>query len=109
MNWKDKLVYVGQTKRPKQRLNEHINGYCEITKPYIEKMEFIEVETLFECEQYCYALELIWIRILRENHFKVINRLSDLRNSTRIFERYMPNYELRKDTNIYGLCDNKKC
>lgn len=109
MNTKDKLVYVGQTKRPKQRYSEHLLGYSDKTKYFMANMKYFEIETLHITEQNAYALELVWIRILRENGFKSINGIADLRNSKRIFENHLPKYEARKDADIYELCNHQKC
>ncbi|MGU9537451.1 GIY-YIG nuclease family protein [Clostridium tepidum] len=116
MNPKNNQVYVGQTKRNlKSRVREHIQGYSDTTRSFIEIMKdnnivpvVVDVETSMLTEQDAYVLELIWIKILRENNFDVINCKADIRNSENLFERYIPKYEKRKGVNIYELCNNQK-
>lgn len=99
-------VYVGQTKRGlKTRFREHSHGDCEHTKDLI-KPSIIGIETRLITEFEAYALELIWIRILLENGFNVINGEADIRNSKKIFDYHLPKYEERKDVDIYELCNN---
>lgn len=117
MNPENNQVYVGQTMRKlKARFREHMKGYSDTTRSFIENMEdkniapvFVEVETSMATEQDAYALELIWIRILLENSFDVINGEGDIKNSKRIFEFHIPKYEQRKGVDIHELCNNQKC